>query len=108
MTADTPVAGFYKVRLARGAVWSPLRIWFGPPHDPLTGEELDRSPRWQALCRGEEIDVWRVWPYAGRFPIDAATYAYMMDLAEWAKSAPDAPEHKPRERVDLNRLPGIF
>lgn len=41
---------------------SAILIWFGPPLDPETGEELDRSPRWQALRDGAEIQVEEVWP----------------------------------------------
>src|SRR3546814_11112653 len=42
------VEGFYLLNLNRARrVSIPVRIWFGPPLDPETREEMDRAPRWQ-------------------------------------------------------------
>src|SRR3546814_16998233 len=52
------VEGFYLLNLNRARrVSIPVRIWFGPPLDPETREEMERAPRWQipeigrASCR---------------------------------------------------------
>lgn len=42
--------------------WLPIKIWYGPPHDPDTGEEMDRSWRWQCLLDGKEADWYDIWP----------------------------------------------
>ena len=42
------VEGFYLLNLNRARrVSIPVCIWFGPPLDPETREEMDRAPRWQ-------------------------------------------------------------
>ena len=99
---DVPVPGFYRTRLRSGGVRVGVRIWFGPPKDPVTGEELDRSPRWQAEVNGKYIDLDRVWPSCARDPIDAREYAYLTKLQAWGEEhAPDSPQADPTRRVDL-------
>ena len=56
-----PIAGHYQWMNADDTR-SAIVIWFGAPLDPDTGEELDRSPRWQALKDGSEIPIDDVWP----------------------------------------------
>ena len=41
--AENPTAGYYRTRLRSGGVQVGVYIWFGPPFDPETGEELDRG-----------------------------------------------------------------
>ena len=84
-----PVAGFYRYRLGRGTVRGGVRIWFGPPHDPVTGEELDRGWRWQAEFDGEPIDFLRVWPACTGEPITEQEYRAMIARKAWAR------EHAP-------------
>ena len=97
--SDAPRAGYYRSRQVRRGAWTAVRIWYGPPLDPITGEELDRAPRWQATRWGREClfycpgfpghcggviapgDDVIAWPWAGRWPIDQAEYDAMM--AEW-------------------------
>lgn len=101
-----PTAGYFRLRLVAGGPKVGVRLFYGPPLDPVTGEELDRSWRWQAECNGKPIDIDRVWPTAGRDPIDAAEYAYLCDLARWAeRNAPDAPAAQPHRKIDLLSAP---
>jgi hypothetical protein len=104
-----PTAGYYRISLVRGGVKVGIRIWHGPPKDPVTGEELDRSWRWQAEANGVAIDLDRVWPAAGRDPIDAAEYQYLTDHARWAeRNCPDAPAANPHRKIDLLAAPLAF
>ncbi|HEX7856219.1 MAG TPA: hypothetical protein VF503_21290 [Sphingobium sp.] len=97
----TPTAGFYKMKLRSGGHPVGIKVWFGAPLDPVTGEELDRGHRWQALANDRAIDLDRVWPRAGHEPIDAAEYRYLADLQSWAeKNAPDSPQANPHRRID--------
>lgn len=106
---DEPQAGFYRGRLVKGGPWVPIRIWFGAPLDPLTGEELDRSHRWQAERNGEFVEVDAVWPFCAADAINEAEYRYLLATNQWAaEHAPDAPEAAPRQKIDLNRLPTLF
>ena len=34
----TPVAGYYRARLVSGGVRGGVRLFYGPPKDPVTGE----------------------------------------------------------------------
>ena len=99
---DAPIAGFYKSRQVRNGPFVPVRIWFGPSRDPITGELLDRSPCWHAEQRGVEIELARVWPWCARNPIDEREYNYMIGVTAWAdEHAPDAPEASPGKPLDL-------
>ena len=87
----TPVAGYYRYRLHSGAVRGGVRLWHGPPHDPVTGEEMDRSWRWQAEMDGEPIDFNRVWPACAKEPITEEEYKRYVARAAWARNhAPDS------------------
>lgn len=82
---DTPVTGLYRFRLRRGGVYGAVRIWHGPPYDPVTGDELDRSWRWQATFNGTYIEIDRVWPVCGREPITEKEAARLVSQATWAR-----------------------
>ena len=96
---STPVAGYFRHKLRSGAVAVGIEIYHGPPSDPITGEELDRSWRWQARCNGRPIELDRVWPACTGKPIDRAEYDYLSSLQAWgeqhAPSSPEANPHKP-------------
>lgn len=97
---DVPVAGFYKGRMVRNGPWVPIRIWHGPTRDPETKEELDRSWHWQAERLGREVDVFWVWPYCAKNPIDKAEYDYLLAYHRWAvKYDPADPAARPRDPV---------
>lgn len=101
-----PVAGFYRYRLRSGGVAVGVRIWFGPPHDPLTGEEMDRSWRWQAEVNGRPIDLDRVWPTGAGEPIDAREYEHLSSLQTWGEqNAPHSPEANPNKPVNWLTAP---
>lgn len=109
VNVEEPAAGFYRLRLRRGAVYSAIRIWSGPPHDPDTGEEMDRSWRWQAEANGKPIELDRVWPTCAKEPIDQAEYAHLLRTLEWGKTnAPRGPQANPHKPVDLLSAPLPF
>jgi hypothetical protein len=101
-----PMPGFYRTRLRSGGVYVGVRIWFGPPLDPDTGEEMDRGHRWQADCNGRYIEIDRVWPQCGGDPIDDDEYLHLSALQSWGEShAPDSPQAKPYMKIDLLTAP---
>lgn len=96
---DLPVQGFYRLRLRSGARFVGVRIWFGAPLDPVTGEEMDRSHRWQAQADGAYIEIDRVWPQCAADRIADTEYAYLLSLGQWAEQhAPAVAD--PFQRVD--------
>lgn len=108
-----PVAGYYRRRMVSGAVWMPVKIWFGAPLDPETGEELDRSLRWQAMDGDRlvtgEAEIQNVWTSCCREPINATEYFYLVADRAWCReNAPESPEANPTKRIDLNSLPSLF
>lgn len=108
LQGDAPVAGFYLVRLAKGAMQTPVRLWFGPPI--VERRKLDRAPRWQAVVDGALTDdVDSIWPFCARWPIDRREYRFRLRRAAWARRhAPLHPAANPRERIDLRNMPPIF
>jgi hypothetical protein len=106
---DTPVAGYYRIRLRRGAVWSPVRIWHGPPNDPVTGEEMDRGWRWQATVNGELVDLERVWPGCADNTITEAEHDHLIRLQQWSQDHdPAGPFANPNRKIDLIHAPLPF
>lgn len=104
---DTPVMGFYKMRLRSGARFVGVRIWFGAPLDPVTGEEMDRSHRWQAQAEGAYIDLEQVWPKCAADRITEQEYAYLLSLGDWSQQhAPSVAD--PFKRVDPLSSPILF
>lgn len=98
---SAPVAGFYRCRLRSGGVIGGVRLWFGPPHDPVTGEELDRSHRWQAEFDGEPVNFDQVWPACAASPISESNYRALVARREWARrNAPGSAHADPRKRYD--------
>jgi hypothetical protein len=76
-----PVAGMYEIYRSDDERWHGVKIWFGAPIDPETGEELDRSPRWQATVDEEDTDIHNVWPTVWGRPLNEEQY-YSMILGE--------------------------
>lgn len=106
---DVPEEGFYKGRLVKGGIFVAIRIWFGAPRDPVTGEELDRSHRWQAERNGQQVEVDAVWPYCAANRIDKAEHDYMLAAQKWAvEHNPSAPEAAPRQKIDLTTQRSLF
>src|SRR5439155_27202766 len=116
--------GFYTVRLVRGGLSVPVKIWFGRPI--IDGEEQDRSPRLCIEVDGRtcrpEIDettgerIGRVpldpiyddiWPSCR--PISEREYLFMRRRSAWAREhAPDHPAADPRKPVDLRRMKPLW
>ena len=96
-----PKAGFYRHTLVRGGPPAGVRIWFGPPRDPDTGELMDRSWRWQADVNGTYVELDRVWPQCLREPIAEAEYDFFCAAHRHALAHdPYNPVASPRRRVD--------
>lgn len=105
---DTPVAGFYGMRMRSGGVLVAIRIWHGAPLDPVTGEEMDRSHRWQATANGEPIDLERVWPKCAADRIDEAEAYHLASLQQWGAANGHAALADPRKRIDHLSTPLMF
>lgn len=105
-----PVAGFYRFRMLSRGIRGVVRIWNGPPGDPITGEELDRSWRWQAELNGELVDDFdRVWPACAGDPVTEEDYRRAIARQDWArKNAPDSAYADPRARHDPLSAPLPF
>lgn len=98
---STPTAGYFRFKLVSGGVAGGVRIWHGPPLDPVTGEVLDRSWRWQAEFEGEPVDFDRVWPGCAGAPISEDEYRRYVARAKWAReSAPGSAYADRRKRHD--------
>jgi hypothetical protein len=96
-----PKAGFYRARLVSGGVRGGVRLFYGPPKDPITGEELDRSWRWQAEFDGEPVEFDRAWPVCAGEPITEAEYRRYCQRKTWAESnAPQSAYADRRKRLD--------
>lgn len=92
------IEGYYLIRRGRaGRVDIPVRIWFGAPIDEDTGEEMDRSHRWQIqvgfqMLEDQALRVGGItiehledlWPACAREPIDEAEWRFRLERAEWA------------------------
>lgn len=113
LRVDTPQAGFYWRRFVKGGPKIPVRLWHGAPIDPETGEELERSHRWQAMVNGDLVTgdtaVIEVWISCAGNPIDEAEYDYLLALKNHAvRHEPDLPEAAPNSPIDLHRMPTLF
>lgn len=101
-----PVAGFYRMKLRSGGVLVGIRLWFGQPPDPITGELLDRSWRWQAEANGRPIDFDTAWPKCVGEPVDAREHAHLCSLQAWGEqNAPHSPEANPNKPVNWLTAP---
>lgn len=111
MTAHVsiPTAGLYKMRLVKGGPWCPVRLWRGFGADPVTGEILERCWMWRAEINGRENDIDRAWPWCAGHRIPQSEYDYLLAVhGHAAKYAPHLPEARPREKIDLHRLPPVW
>lgn len=98
---ETPVAGHYRGKLRGNGVAGGIRLWFGPPHDPVTGEVMDRSWRWMAEFNGEMVDFEAVWPVCARNPISPEDYRVYCSRAAWAReNAPNSAFANPKRKYD--------
>lgn len=121
--ADALVEGYYLIQRRRARrVDVPVRIWFGAPRDPATGEEMDRSHRWQIEIAGLLFDqpltfggvtfsaVPDFWPAIAREPISEDDYRFRIERAAWAQQHdPEDALGSPGDRINpmSARLPGL-
>lgn len=109
ISVEEPVEGLFAMRLRRDGVKVAIRIWFGPPLEPWTGEIMDRAPRWQAQANGRYIDFDRVWPACTKSPIDRREYDHLIATERWAQDhALDSALADPRRRIDPLSIPMPF
>lgn len=104
-----PIEGFYLHR-RRGCVDMPVKVWFGPPTDPETGDVMDRCFRWQMSLAGDLLEDWdRVWPRCAGEVIDQAEYEYRMARIVYAREEdPDDPYGAVDGQIDLFTAPLPF
>lgn len=102
---------YYRVQLAKGSAFSGVKIWKDFPIDPVTGELLtERSYMWRAELNGEGVPIAEVMiemdgitdmPVVKGTYVDEVEYIRLSSTVKWAQQhAPDAPEAKPREKID--------
>jgi len=108
-------AKFFRARIAKAGPFVGVRVFFGPPL--VDGEQLDRSPRLQAVV-GPETTARAVLMLANDGvpaevdgitlrnvePIAEHTYRFMIVHEEWAQDVPGHPKASPRKAVDFNSL----
>lgn len=105
-----PEPGFWLVRLARGGVEVPARIFrhttTEEPGDPAN--RMERPSFLVAEILGEPVDLEEVWHRRGR-AIDEAEYRYQVaDFAHARDWRPGDPKATPRAPIDLTRLPPLY
>jgi hypothetical protein len=104
---DEPVAGFYRLKLRKGATDSALRIWHGFPMDPETGAEMHERPMvWQATLNGGPCDYLQFWPACARDPISEAEHNRLVERNKTME--PESPFYDPLRKVDINSAPPPF
>lgn len=118
-----PIAGHYAMRLARGGVRVPVRIWFGLA--VIDGEEQDRGHDWRCEIDGRTdrwerdaesgyrcrvpLEIDRAWPFCAGEPILEPEYRFLVaDAAHAREWRPEHPKAQPRKPVDFNTLPMRF
>lgn len=87
---DEPKAGFYRHKIGRDTVSVGVELRFGPPLDPVTGEELDRGWRWLAFINGQPAEFERVFPACMKTAITEDEYRRYCARKAWAEQ--HAPE----------------
>lgn len=99
---STPVAGWFRMRIGAGTVAIGIHVFNGPPRDPITGEELDRSWRWQAIADDGELLEWdRIWPACAKHPITETEFKTRQGRRVWAEqAAPDSAYADRRRKYD--------
>lgn len=107
---EQPRIGFYRMRLRSGGAPAGIAIVYGPPLDPLTGEEMDRGWRFQCFVNGTYADDFdRYWPACAREEISADEYRHLCSVQRWAEQhAPGSGLDDPRRKIDPLSSPLVF
>ena len=101
---------YWRAKFAKGGPYVGVMTWCGPP--VIDGEELDRSPRWQALVRNETNP--RAILMGDQIPIEVegiqlrsieattkADYEFMVAHSAYATvHRPDLPDASPSQAID--------
>jgi hypothetical protein len=104
---EVPTTGCYRIRLAKGAPDSAIRIWIGYSIDPATGEEMtERSFHWQCTLNGVRVPLENYWPGCARDPISIEEHDAI--VARNKTLDEDSPFYDPRKPIDLSRSPPPF
>ncbi len=92
------------MRFVRGGPLVGIRIWHGPPLDPIDRSVMDRMHRWNAEANGEHVELDRVWPQCVGDPITEAEYRFLCERTQWARRN-DAydPMATPRRKADWDK-----
>ncbi len=100
---SVPIEGYYKIKMRAGGVVHAVHLFYGPPSDPITGDVLDRSLRWQAsLDDGSLADFDDVWPKCAASQIDESEWLRYVARCRWAKENASASAYAdPRKKHDL-------
>lgn len=108
---------FYRIKLVKDGPPVGLKYWYGQPLDPVTGEILDRSPRWIAEVNGKPADLAEIAPWVVEGlgsevkgeEISADEYLYLTALHDYAiNHDATAPEANIRTPVDRRKLAPIL
>lgn len=109
---------FYRARFVKDGPYVGVMTWFGPPM--IDGEEIDRSPRWQALVRTETTARAILMGDALPIEVDGVAlrnietiaepeYRYLVAHADYStKFAPQQPDAAPKTAIDIRSMPSIF
>lgn len=106
---DRPEPGFWMVRLVKGGVDVPARIFRETclAEPGAHANRMERPTFLVAEILGETVPLDDVWLRRGR-PIDAAEYRFQVaDFDHAVAWRPGDPKHAPRARVDLTQLPPL-
>ena len=93
--SDTPRPGFYLTRLCRGGPMVPVEVYQDPRFEAGFG----------AFAGGSQIDVFKVWPYCAREPVDKAEYDYRLALLLHHESTGEWHRYRP---LDPNQIKAVF
>lgn len=108
-------ARFFHARMRKNGPFVGVAVWEGAPW--VDGEELDRSPRLQALVRTETtsravitmgvdtpVEIDGIW-LQNVTHTTKSNYLYLVEHAAWSTAhAPHNPAASPSEAIDFNKL----
>lgn len=105
--ADEPRSGWFKRKLVKGGPFVPARIWL--VQDVGEDGELLDDEILQCEVNGQYANPVDQWSYLCGQPITEAEFNYMEATRLWAEQhAPEHPQAKPRERINLLTTPIRF
>lgn len=110
-----PSTRFFQARMTKGGPFVGVAVWEGAPW--VDGEELDRTPRLQALVR-TETTARAVILMGVDAPVEVegvflrnlerttkANYLHLVSHADWATAhSPQSPDASPTEAVDFHTM----